>query len=740
MRILNKKKLLFSIIFSVFIFLISIFILKKIINSAIEENASEQLMNANKQNMEVAQVKIKTILDAKIDIFIENLLDSHVIEEEIVDSEQLVELLKYYRKENFIATLGVVVGDRAVFIDENDQVIKIDRSVLESILVNKKSIFKFLINGEENLVVKNTLNDGNRQDITVIYLHKDKTENKDLLIPVYTEEGFSYVIDNDGQNIFYSTKEKSEVDLVNLFDKILSFSQDNLDAVNTARIDIINKKSGVVRYEKPGDEGRWMSYAPLEFEDLYLCTIIPDNMIEKNVDEIKNLNEIFMIVILVDIVLLIVFFKFLEFNEKNKENKILNVDCVTKGNSYKKFQEEFKKFYSIENEKKAIYMAIDIDNFKVVNTVLGKETGDQALKKIYELIKFYVGDKGCYCRKNADKFLAYYEYEDSDDIDYVVNSISTGIRNLRMPRGHILIPSIGIYYIKNNKVGIDDVEIKANIARKKSKNKINEFYSYFADKNFEKLIDNKNIVDDMNNAIKNKEFKLVYQPKFDAKTNKVVGAEALIRWRKSDNSTVFPSEFIPVAEKTGFITFIDSYVFREICEKQAEWIKKGYDIVPISINVSREKIKDQHFLYEYLKIIGEFGLKKEYIQLEITEGDTYSYDNVQSNIVDLIKDSGFKVLIDDFGVGYSSLTMLKNIKADFLKLDRSFIIDESSEGKAMVKYIAKIAKIFNYRIIAEGVETEDQYNYIKEYCDEIQGYYFSKPLEEEVFVNQYLKA
>lgn len=108
-------------------------------------------------------------------------------------------------------------------------------------------------------------------------------------------------------------------------------------------------------------------------------------------------------------------------------------------------------------------------------------------------------------------------------------------------------------------------------------------------------------------------------------------------------------------------------------------------------------------------------------------------------MVDLIKDSGFKVLIDDFGVGYSSLTMLKNIKADFLKLDRSFITDDSNDGKAMVKYIAKIAKIFKYTIIAEGVETEEQYNYIKEYCDEIQGYYFSKPLDEEAFVDKYLK-
>lgn len=387
--------------------------------------------------------------------------------------------------------------------------------------------------------------------------------------------------------------------------------------------------------------------------------------------------------------------------------------------------------------KKILYISLDIDNFKVVNTVLGKETGDYVLKKIYQILQFHIEDNGCYCRKNADEFLAYYRYKDFEDIEYIIKSISKSIRYTKLPKNHILIPSIGICYISKD-MTIEDVAINANIARKKSKNKINEFYSYFENNNLNELVYDKNILDDMNNAIKNKEFRLVYQPKFNAKTKQIVGTEALIRWRKQDKIIVFPNEFIPIAEKTGFITFIDSYVFKEVCEKQAEWIKKGYNIVPISINVSREKLKNQNFLYEYLKIVGELGLEKEYVQLEITEGDTYSCDNVKTNIIDLIKNAGFKVLIDDFGVGYSSLTMLKNIKADFLKLDRSFIIDESNSGKLMIEYISKIAKIFNYRIVAEWVETEEQYNFLKDNCDEIQGYYFSKPLEEKEFIDKYL--
>ena len=230
-------------------------------------------------------------------------------------------------------------------------------------------------------------------------------------------------------------------------------------------------------------------------------------------------------------------------------------------------------------------MAIDLDNFKIVNTVLGTKCGDEILKKIYKILEFHIGDNGCYCRKIADEFLAYYEYKDSEDVEHIVNSICESIRHIRLPKSHILVPSVGICYMNNKYISMENLEINAIIAKNKSKNKINEFYSYFEDDNLNEMVDNKNILDDMNKALINKEFRLVYQPKFDAKTQKIVGAEALIRWTKEDNTTIYPNQFIPIAEETGFITFIDSYVFRKVCKNQAEWIKKGYDVVPISVNI-----------------------------------------------------------------------------------------------------------------------------------------------------------
>ena len=734
--ILDKRTLLFSIIFCIFVFLISICTLNKFITDVMNENGEEQLLKANAQNSELGKVRIETVLDNKMDIFIENVLASGSMENNKIDDVKIVEFIKRFRKENFIEIMGVIGDGKAIFINDNDERMTIDEKTIYAILLEEKKIFKYSINGEDYLVIKNSLDDYDEDSITTVYLHKDKSQNTDLLIPVYTESGHSYVVDSNGNGVFYSNKDMTKIRLDNIFDIILEFSEKNSDQVNKFKLDMLNNKSGVIKYEGPG-ERRWMAYTPIGFEDLYLCTIIPEYVVDAHVDEIESLNFRASIVIVIDIILIFVFFKFVENTKRKKVDKLLNLDPITNGNSHKKFNEELKKIYN-NKETKAIYMSIDLDNFKIVNTVLGKECGDKVLKKIYEILEFHIGNNGCYCRKEADEFLAYYKYKDYEDVERIVNIICESIRHIKLSQNHILIPSVGICYMNNTDISVENLEINAIIAKKKSKNKINEFYSYFKDSNLYEMIDNKSILDDMNRALINKEFRLVYQPKFDAKTKKVVGAEALIRWTKPDNSTVFPNEFIPIAEKTGFITFIDSYVFREVCEKQAEWVKKGYDIVPISLNISREKLKDQNFLYEYLKLIGNIGIEKEYVQLEITEGDTYSYDNVRSDIVDLIRDAGFKVLIDDFGVGYSSLSMLKNIKADFLKIDRSFIIDETVSGKSMVKYIAKIAKIFNYKIVAEGVETEEQYNFLKENCDEIQGYYFSKPLEEEEFIDKYL--
>lgn len=736
LKFLDKRSNIIGIIFGIFLFFISFFIFKLTTQTAIEKNIEKQLYSFNKHNNELAKTKIQNILKYKLEVFTQNLIDSNQLNYVDASNGQLIKLMEYFRSENFIPTIGIIVEDKGIFLNQNEEIIHMDKKIIQDLLYPEKTMFQCEIEETHYLVLKNAIQAPNIGHVTIFALYQDDFQNNEFILPTYEDKGYSMIIDGDGNSLFCSTIDTAKVLLSNVWECLQSFSSKNLKAISTLRLDLYDHDSGIIVYEKEGKR-RLMSYSPIGFEDLYLCTTIPEDVINDTVNEFKMLNKIAFFIMALDLLFLFLFFKIIERRRNENNNKILNLDIVTEGYSYKKFQEELKKTYQ-KSSFKAIFMAIDLDSFKLVNTILGKSCGDEILKKIYKILEFYIQDKGCYCRKSADEFLAYYQYQDEEDIEYIVNSICQSIRYIHLPQSHILIPSVGICYMNPNEP-IENLEVNAIIAKKKSKNKINEFYSYFKDCNLYEMIDSKAILDDMHKALLHKQFRLVFQPKFDPQTRKIIGAEALIRWTKPDGSTVFPDQFIPVAERTGFITFIDSYVFKEVCEKQARWYKEGYPIVPISVNISREKLKDQNFLYEYLKVITDAGIDKEYVSLEITEGDTYSYDNVKTNIVSLIKDAGFKVLIDDFGVGYSSLTMLKDIQADVLKLDKSFIKDDSETGKAMIKYIIKIAKLFNYKITAEGVENEEQFHFLKEDCDEMQGYYFSKPLEEAEFINTYLK-
>ena len=213
----------------------------------------------------------------------------------------------------------------------------------------------------------------------------------------------------------------------------------------------------------------------------------------------------------------------------------------------------------------------------------------------------------------------------------------------------------------------------------------------------------------------------------------MIGSEALLRL-KDNNNFISPAIFIPIAEETGFITTIDSYVFEKVCKIINEFKNKNIFIGPVSVNVSRKKIEQFNLVEEYEEIMKKYNISKEEIELEITEGTILSDNTIIQKVIKKIKKSKFKILVDDFGTGYSSISMLKSLDIDGIKIDRSFIIDETEKGKEILKYVIKLGKSLNLSLTAEGVETKEQLEYLKKLnCDIIQGYYFSKPLEIEQF-------
>ena len=245
---------------------------------------------------------------------------------------------------------------------------------------------------------------------------------------------------------------------------------------------------------------------------------------------------------------------------------------------------------------------------------------------------------------------------------------------------------------------------------------------------------------DFREGVENNEFKIFLQPKFDIKTEKIVGAESLIR-REKDGVLIMPNSFIPEYEKTGVITKLDMFVFESMCKKLRKWQNKGYKVFPIAINESRRHLYNKNHVSELEKIVKYYNVNPNLLELELTE--TVVVENIESakEAEKKVHALGFVVSMDDFGVGYSSFYMLKNINIDILKIDKSFSdeVMEDKRGRIILEAIIDMAKKLEIKTVAEGIETKEQLEYLKQIgCDMAQGYYFEKPLPIKEFESKYL--
>lgn len=247
--------------------------------------------------------------------------------------------------------------------------------------------------------------------------------------------------------------------------------------------------------------------------------------------------------------------------------------------------------------------------------------------------------------------------------------------------------------------------------------------------------------EDLLNSIKNNEFKIYLQPKFDTISEKIVGAEALVR-KIINSNIVMPDKFVPAYEKNGIITILDMYVLEEICKLQKKWRELNLPLLPISINESRHHLKNKNHVQELQNIVNRYDADTKLIELEMTENTVIEDIMRAKKAAESVKKLGFIVSMDDFGTGYSSFNILKDIEIDILKIDKSFFndLEKNKRARIIIEAIIKMCKKLKIKTVAEGIETKGQVNFLKKIkCDIIQGYYFSEPLEISDFENKYLK-
>ena len=427
----------------------------------------------------------------------------------------------------------------------------------------------------------------------------------------------------------------------------------------------------------------------------------------------------------------------LRIEKRNRLLELAYIDPITGLGNYNAYLARTKEKLEINSKKTMIIL--DIDKFKTFNKKYGHMKGNELLKRVGEEIKHAIRKTDIVCRLANDVFGIFLVGE--VDVENITGRLNNKISRINM--GDIwynLRISMGVYICDKDEKDVQSIIDKAIMAHDSIKGKYHVPYGIFTEEFEQKVIRESEIENMMEEAIKNKEFEVYYQPQISTKTEKMEGAEALVRWKKGENM-ISPGEFIPIFEKNYFIIKLDEYVYERVCENIQEMKIQFKDIPKISVNISKESLLDNKFLEKYEKIMKKYDIIPKEIELEITERTTVNNDIDIRNMLNEIKEKGFSIAIDDFGTGYSSLNMLEMMPIDTLKIDKSFIdrIDIKEEKTNFIEIIMFITKKLNLKTVAEGVETIEQVNYLKKWnCDLIQGYVYQKPLRFEEF-KKYIK-
>ena len=427
----------------------------------------------------------------------------------------------------------------------------------------------------------------------------------------------------------------------------------------------------------------------------------------------------------------------LRIEKKNRLFELAYIDPITGLGNYNAYLARTKEKLEIDGKKTVIIL--DIDKFKSFNKKYGHMKGNELLKRVGEEIKHAIRKTDIVCRLANDVFGIFLVGE--VDVEGITKRLNRKISRIHI--GDIwynLRISMGVYICDKNEKDVQSIIDKAIMAHDSIKGKYHVPYGVFTEEFEQKIIRESEIENMMEDAIENKEFEIYYQPQINTQTEKMEGAEALVRWKK-DGNMISPGEFIPIFEKNYFIIKLDEYVYERVCKNIQEMKKQIKEIPKISVNISKESLLEKDFLAKYVKIIEQYGISPNDIEIEITERTTVDNHIDMKEIIEEIKEKGFSIAIDDFGTGYSSLNMLEMLPIDMIKIDKSFIdrIGEKNETINLLEIILLISKKLNLKTIAEGVEKSEQVEYLKkENCDFIQGYFYAKPLSFDAFKN-YIK-
>lgn len=721
------------------------------IKNLFESNSKEAFEGQTQTIVRQIEQKISDVKDIS-GAFVDGVSDSlskEDIQKAIVNEERYVSDCKFY-----------YVGADSTLIGANSF------THLENLYTSLNSISKYeysnnytCIDAEEYLT--SALGEKSIAGVRKLY---DKDGDAYYLLTVASlediikDESFDYIntlgcfviVDDNGELI---CKSKSYDDYFensfNVFDGLKNISSNS--SIDTGKINGIQKQFHNTPYaseEIVMGDGResLLYYGKLEGADcLHYIAFFEAGLIESKISGAATRSYI-VCGILMAIMIGLVIYIWIDLNRSNQViTKLAYIDDVTHGFNYNYFKRNAMRIIHARRELPYIIMRFDVLNFRYINESYGHEKADLVLKAVIDVFDNVFSNPNELCvRINSDQFVAL--AINTNDFDEKFNSFVKGVTDAAANAG-VKYPirfKVGNYQIRKDDNSIDLIIDHANVARKSvdvSQNVLSATYS-------ENIINDIKKVDaiesEMARSLSLGEFKVYVQPKWDIIEDRLIGGEALVRWIKNDGTIIYPSDFIPIFESNGFIEKLDFFMLEQLCINMREIRKdERYEIPTISVNQSRVLVNSPDYVRNVEKVLQRYDADVSLLQLEITETVFFDQKSKIIDVVNELKGLGLELAMDDFGSGYSSLNVLKDVPFNVLKIDKEFF-DESIVSPASLIILQKILEMANFLkidVICEGVETKEQVDMLRELgCKEVQGYFYGKPIPFEEFVEKYCKV
>ena len=558
--------------------------------------------------------------------------------------------------------------------------------------------------------------------------------NEEIATKIFDGYGTTVVINEKG-TVNISSNENIVKIHDNLFNILSDEIAENQDSRSQLIKEIISRPEEKIIYDTIQLNGKKCYYhvTPVSLLDnslvWYVLSFVPEDYLTARFKPTKiNLYRMLMFVMIFGISSIILV-QVISFRQKSYTHRVAFTSPLTGGANLNQLYNILHK----NDVSKGFIVFMNIENFSNTAVAVGKGRSCKLLKNIWKILELEERSDDLFCHNQKDTFVLYFGSESAVNLEDRLNLMHGLIHDEAIVE-HIswINARFGICNILNAD-SLEDACHKAEVAVNDVHGDM-KCFSYYDDDKQKLQIENQKLEDYFDEALKNEEFKIYFQPKYSVQKSELSGCEALVRWNYKGNKMISPGEFIPMLERSGKIVKLDEYIFRKVCEYQKMWKEQGLKIVPVSVNVSKATLFLDDIDAHYLSMMESHGLSSSEIQLEVTE-TLVGASNKMAVLLNRFRNYGIKILMDDFGTGYTSLSTLNLQCFDTLKMDKSLIDGIETEcGQKLLLGAIDVAKRLGYYITAEGVETESQLLFLKSSAvDDIQGFLFARPLPAEEF-------